>query len=212
MADSSAGLQYEAARRQFATASAEDLPGAGRSFIDISREQSATELDFQRDLAAVRRKTDEATATAKTQLTNAERQLVALESLVSPLLAVNDNLLTVDAAIARLATAEQDAAIAAAELARLDAQVGALITINSSVLTVAQAIANLEGAIGALAAAQAAKPTGGASGPAYEAVGYIGYVDRNADLAALYSSGGGMAAGRSKEEFGPLPLGALWPG
>lgn len=202
MASSSPGLQYRTAWQQFASAAPEDIATTGRSFVDVSRSTSATDLDFQRDLAAVRRKTDEASATAKTQLTNAERQLVALESLVSPLLAVNDNLLSVEEAVSRLATAEQAAAMASAEMARLDAQVGALITINSSVLSVAQAVANLEGAIGALARAEASKPTGGASGASYEAVGFSGYVDRNADLAALYASGSGMAAGRTKEEFG----------
>lgn len=202
LASGNADLQYAEASRRFASATGEAIPEAGRTFLDASRETALTDLDFQRDLAAVRRKTDEAYATAQNQLTTAERQLAALEALVAPALAANDNLLSVEAALRGLTTAEQNAAIATAELARLDAQVGALITINTSVLSVAEAIANLQGALAAVAAAEAAKPSGGASKPAYEAVGYEGYVDRNPDLAALYASGSGMAAGRTKAELG----------
>lgn len=193
--------QYGYAERQFATATNDNLIERGRAFANASQSASATDLDFQRDLAAVRRRTDEASKTATEQLTTAERQLQALDAMVAPLLAVNDNLLSVEQAIQALATAEMEAAIATEELARLDAQVGALITINTSVLTVAQAIANLEGAIASLAAAEAAKPTNN-PGSGYQAVGYEGYVDRNSDLAALYASGEGMARGRSKAEFG----------
>lgn len=193
--------QYGYAQRQFATATNDNLIERGRAFANASQSASATDLDFQRDLAALRRRTDEASKTATEQLTTAERQLQALDAMVQPLLAVNDNLLSVEEAIQGLMTAEQEAALAVEELARLDAQVGALITINSSVLSVAQAIGNLQGAIAALAAAEAAKPSG-PTGGGYEAVGFGGYVDRNADLAALYASGGGMASGRTKEEFG----------
>lgn len=193
--------QYGYAQRQFAGASNDNLIERGRAFADASQSASATDLDFQRDLAAVRRRTDEAAKTAQTQLTAAEKQLLALDNLMNPLLGANDNLLTIDEAIRGLLTAEQEAALATEELARLDAQVGALITINSSVLSVTQAVNNLQGALGALAAAQAAKPAEGAAGSGSQAVGLTGYVDKNADLAALYASGGGMAKGRTKEEF-----------
>lgn len=196
-----AGGQYGYAKRQFASATNDNLIERGRAFASASQAASATDLDFQRDLAAVRRRTDAAAKTATEQLTTAERQLMALDAMVLPLLGVNDNLLSVEAAIQGLATAQQDAALASEELARLDAQVSALITINSSVLTVAQAIANLQGAIASLATAEAAKPTG-PTGGGYEAVGFAGYIDKNADLAALYASGEGMAKGRSKEAFG----------
>lgn len=198
--DPSAG--YAFARSRFDSATNDNLIERGRAFADASMSASATELDYQRDLAAVRRRTDEAAKTAQNQLTTAERQLAALDALVEPLIGANDNLLSVDEAIRGLSTAEQDAAAATAELARLDAQVGALININTSVLTVAQAITNLQTAIAALAAAEAAKPTQNGPAGGYEAVGYAGYVDRNPDLAALYASGSGMAKGRSKEEFG----------
>ncbi len=193
--------QYGYTRRQFASATNDNFVERGRAFAEASQSASATELDFQRDLAAVRRRTDEAARTAQTQLTAAEKQLLALDNLMSPLLGANDNLMSVDEAIRGILTAEQEAALATEELARLDAQVGALITINSSVLTVAQAVNNLQGALGALAAAQAAKPAEGGAGAGSQAVGLTGYVDKNADLAALYASGGGMASGRSKEEF-----------
>lgn len=193
--------QYGYASRQFATASNDNLIERGRAFAEASQSASATDLDFQRDLAAVRRRTDEASKTAQTQLTTAERQLLALDAMVIPLLGVNDNLISVEEAIRGLTTAEQMALMATEELARLDAQVGALITINSSVLSVAQAISNLNGAISALASAQASKPSEGASGQGSQAVGLTGYVDKNADLAALYASGSGMAAGRTKEQF-----------
>lgn len=193
--------QYGYAQRQFAGASNDNLIERGRAFAEASQSASATDLDFQRDLAAVRRRTDEAAKTAQTQLSAAEQQLLALDNLMSPLLGANDNLISIDEAIRGLQTAEQQAALAVEELARLDAQVGALITINTSVMSVAQAVNNLQGALGALAAAQASKPTGGAAGAASQVVGLAGYVDKNADLAALYASGTGMAAGRTKEEF-----------
>ncbi|MDP1599023.1 phage tail length tape measure family protein [Phenylobacterium sp.] len=193
--------QYRYAQRQFASATNDNFVERGRAFAEASQSASATELDFQRDLAAVRRRTDEAAKTAQTQLTAAEKQLLALDNLMSPLLGANDNLLTIDEAIRGLLTAEQEAALAAEELVRLDAQVGALIAINSSVLSVVQAVNNLQGALGALAAAQASKPSEGASGQGSQAVGLTGYVDKNADLAALYASGSGMAAGRTKEQF-----------
>lgn len=193
--------QYGYAQRQFAGASNDNLIERGRAFAEASQSASATDLDFQRDMASVRRRTDEAAKTAQAELTAAEKQLLALDSLLNPLLGANDNLLTIDEAIRGLLTAEQEAALATEELARLDAQVGALITINSSVLTVAQAVNNLQGALGALAAAQAAKPADGATGGGSQAVGLAGYIDRNPDLAALYASGTGMAAGRTKEEL-----------
>jgi hypothetical protein len=201
VAANDAGRQYGAAQRAFASATNDNLIERGRTFVEASQAASATDLDFQRDLAAVRRRTDDAAKTAEKELSTAERQLLALDAMVAPLIGANDNLLSVDAAIRALSTAEQDAALATEELARLDAQVGALISINSSVMSVAQAISNLQSAIAALAAAEASKPAD-IVGKGYEAVGFSGYVDKNPDLAALYASGKGMAAGRSKEAFG----------
>jgi len=191
-----------AALAQFQAAGPEDAPTAGRAFLDASLASARTMLDFQRDRALVARAVDEMSASAEMQLTDAEKQLIALDKQVEGLLAANDNLLSVEQAIRNLLSAEQAAAEAQMQLAALDAQVGALINLNSSFLTVAQAISNLASATDALAAAQAAKPAEGAGGPAYEIVGAAGYVDRNADLAALFASGTGMARGRTKEEFG----------
>jgi hypothetical protein len=192
-----------AALAQFQAAAPGDAPGAGRAFLDASMASARTALDFQRDRALVARAIDDMTATAEMQLTDAEKQLAALDKQVAGLLAANDNLLSVEAAIRNLETAEQAAAVATAQLAALDAQVGALINLNAGFMSVAQAIDNLASAQQALAAAQAAKPdTSSAGGAAYEAVGFDGYVDRNADLAALYAAGTGMARGRSKTEFG----------
>lgn len=192
-----------AALAQFQAAAPGDAPGAGRAFLDASMASARTALDFQRDRALVARAIDDMTATAEMQLTDAEKQLAALDKQVAGLLAANDNLLSVEAAIRNLETAEQAAAVATAQLAALDAQVGALINLNAGFMSVAQAIDNLASAQQALAAAQAAKPdTSAGGGAAYEAVGFDGYVDRNADLAALYAAGTGMARGRSKTEFG----------
>jgi len=161
-----------------------------------------TLLDYQRDRALVARAVDDMAASAEMQLTDAEKQLAALDKQVAGLLAATDNLLSVEQAIRNLETAEQAAAVATAQLAALDAQVGALINLNAGFMSVAQAIDNLASAQAALAAAQAAKPDSVGAGAAYEAVGFDGYVDRNADLAALYAAGTGMARGRSKTEFG----------
>lgn len=193
------GQQYAATAAQFRSSTAANIPTTGSAFLEASLGASATRMDFERDLAAVRRRTEEAALTAKDQLTEAEKQLERLDAQVAGLLAANDNLISVDAAVRGLLTAEAAAAIASAELAALDTQVGALININTSVLSVGAAINNLQSAIAALATAQAAKPA--AAGPTSEIVGLTGYIDKNADLAALYASGQGMARGRTKEEF-----------
>lgn len=198
-----------AALAQFQAAGPEDAPTAGRAFLDASLASARTMLDFQRDRALVARAVDEMSASAEAQLSDAERQLMALDKQVEGLMAANDNLLSVEAAIRNLLTAEQAAAEAQMQLAALDAQVGALINLNTSFMSVAQAIGalasaqqSLADAQAALLAAQAAKPAEGAGGPAYEAVGFEGYVQKNADLAQLFASGTGMARGRSMAEFG----------
>jgi len=191
-----------AALAQFQAAGPGDAAGAGRAFLGASMDAARTLLDYQRDRALVARAVDDMAASAEMQLTDAEKQLAALDKQVAGLLAANDNLLSVEQAIRNLETAEQAAAVATAQLAALDAQVGALINLNAGFMSVAQAIDNLASAQAALAAAQAAKPDSVGAGAAYEAVGFDGYVDRNADLAALYAAGTGMARGRSKTEFG----------
>ena len=203
LAGASPGQGREAALGQFRSASAEDLPQAGRAFLDASMGSARTMAEFQRDRALVARAIDEVAAASQAQLTDAEKQLAALDKQVAGLIAANDNLLSVEQAIRNLVTAEQAAAEATAQLDALNAQVGALINLNAGFMSVAQAIDNLASAQQALAAAQAAKPSGAAgAGAAYEAVGFDGYVDRNADLASLYAAGTGMARGRSKAEFG----------
>jgi len=232
-----------AALAQFQGAAPEDAPGAGRAFLDASMASARTMLDYQRDRALVARAVDEMAASAELQLSDAERQLIALDKQVEGLLAANDNLisvtdaikalltaegaaeiaeqqyealkdqvrhllglnesvLSVDQAIDELLKAEQMAEFAEAQQLALTAQFNALMKIDNSILTWAQAVANLASATEALAAASAAKPAEGAGGAAYEAVGYEGYVQKNADLAALFASGTGMARGRSMAEFG----------
>ena len=191
-----------AALTQFQNAAPSELAGAGRTLLTASQASARNMIEFQRDRALVARAIDRAAAAGEAQLSEAERQIALLDQQVSGLIAANDNLMSVEQAIANLLTAEQAAMEAQAQLAALDAQVGALINLNSSVLSVGQAIQNLAQATAALAQANASRPDTSSMGPTYEAVGFEGYVDRNPDLASLYASGTGMARGRSKAEFG----------
>lgn len=190
------------ARGRFFSAAPEDMAGAGRTFLDASMASARTVQEYLRDRADVANAIDQAASAAEAQLSEAERQIQLLDAQVAGLLAVNDNVMSVEEAIRNLQSAEQAAAIAQAQLTALDVQVGALLKIDNSVLSVAQAIANLSAATQALADAQAAKPATTPQGPTYQIVGAEGYVDMNPDLAALYASGSGMARGRSKAEFG----------
>lgn len=190
------------AQGRFMNAAPEDLVGAGRTFIDASMASARTLTEFLRDRAAVANAIDQAASAAEAQLTEAERQIKLLEAQVSGLIAVNDNLLSVEEAIDQLLKAEEMAKIATDQQEILKAQFNALLKIDSSILSWADAVNNFAAATQALADAQAAKPDATPQGPTYEAVGWEGYVDRNSDLAALYASGSGMARGRSKVEFG----------
>lgn len=197
--------QYTAAKGQFQSVSAAamggdekalaELQSVSQAYLDASRAYYASSTGYFEDLEAVRAAVSASEQYAESQVDIADQQLMALERQVAGLIAANDNLVSVEVAIRSLLSAEQAAAQATA-------QVSALISIDNSVMTLAQALANYASATQALAEAQAAKPANDAGGPGYEAVGFEGYVQRNADLAALFASGTGMARGRSMAEFG----------
>lgn len=111
-----------------------------------------------------------AQAAAEQAKSDAANQTTLLNEQVSGLLAANDNLLSVDQAIAALNAAVTTNAVAqlAADQARSDAatqtillndQVGVLLQVNSSVVSVASAIAGLNSALSAQAAATQAAIT-----------------------------------------------------
>jgi hypothetical protein len=149
------GQGREAALGQFRNASAADAPQAGRTFLDASMGSARTMAEFQRDRALVARAIDEMVATSEAQLSDADRQLVALDKQVAGLIAANDNLLSVEAAIRLLQTAEQDAAQAQAQLSALEAQVAGLVGVSGGLLSVDQAVRNLLSAEQAAAQAEA---------------------------------------------------------
>ncbi len=113
------------------------------------------------------RENDIAQAAAEQAKADAALQIAALDKQTQGLLAANDNLKSVDQAIAEMratiatnetaqSAAAQAAADASAQLAALDANVAGLLTVNASVVSVAAAIEGLGSAIAAQAAAQAA--------------------------------------------------------
>jgi len=195
-----------AALGQFQSAAPDQLVGAGRTFLGASQDASRTLLEFMRDRAVVVRAVEEAQKTGQAQLSEADRQLEALNRQVAGIIAVNDNTIGVAEAIRQLQTAEQAAEAALADQKLLTDQFNVLMKIDASLMTWGEAVNNLASATSALAAANAnlasAQQAAASAGPGYEAVGFEGYVTKNADLAALYAQGTGMARGRSMAEFG----------
>lgn len=108
-------ISYEAARaeamRVGALAALGDeealggLPGSVEKFLEASRANAATELQYLQDLTAAKLLLQKAEATATRTASNADRQLVELQRSVSGLIQVNDSVLSVRDAIQRLQVA-----------------------------------------------------------------------------------------------------------
>lgn len=216
---------YTAAKGQFSDVSRRAALGdqeamgqfadTGRSFIEASQAYNGLSPQFFADQAAVLDATKAAEATAGRTLENARSQLDALNRMVGQFLDLNQTTGSISDAIAELQSAEAAQAQAQTELDALQAQLTALDAINGSVLSVAEATRQLGAAQDAHAAAVQAlgeairampPPVVNVNIPEqerYSAAGsYAGYVQGNPDLMALFNSGGGMARGRSMEEFG----------
>lgn len=106
---------YEALREQFLQTdrlaalgneeAAANLASVVEAFVGSSKENAATETDYQRDLALAKGSLLRAEATATRTASNAELQLAALDASVDGLLAINDSVLGVGDAITALAKA-----------------------------------------------------------------------------------------------------------
>lgn len=83
------------------------LQSAGEAFVAASRASSGTVLDFNRDLAAVRRELEGAAASADAQAGIAEQQLSALDALVAGQLEGNKAAITTAQAMVALLAAQQ---------------------------------------------------------------------------------------------------------
>lgn len=149
-----ASMRYGAARAQFMNASNDNLPDAGRTFLNASMSASATRLDYLRDLATVRIATAKAEAVAEQQLSEAELQLQELEKAVEGLINLNDATLSVEQAVSELRSAILNAGEAEAQLAVLRDQVSGLMQIDESVLSVAQAVSEMQSALASSEQAQ----------------------------------------------------------
>jgi Prophage tail length tape measure protein len=78
------------------------LPGASRSFLDASKENAGSLLEYQRDVARVARYVDAGIAAASGAVSNAERQVAALDQSVAGLISINEDVVTVRTAIDEL--------------------------------------------------------------------------------------------------------------
>lgn len=92
-------------------------------------------------------------------------------------------------------TADDQASIAEQQLDALTASVSGLIEVNQSVLTVAQAIDNLARGLAITPTAQ------NDNGPVTD---FTAYVDNHPDLLAQFNAQTGLAAGRTKEQYGQI--------
>lgn len=107
--------QYLASKAEFervsglATAGNEEalgnLQGVSQAYLDASKAYFASSAGYFADLALVRDAVTAAEASALTQVGVAEQQLQALKDLVSPLISIDESLITVAQAIVALNTA-----------------------------------------------------------------------------------------------------------
>jgi phage-related minor tail protein len=91
------------------------LQGAGDAFLDASKATARTQLDYNRDLAAVRREVTDATALAQNQVDVAQASLDQLTSVVGRLIELNGSVLAIPIAIAGVQSAMVQLAAATAQ-------------------------------------------------------------------------------------------------
>lgn len=75
------------------------LPGVGRDFLGASRNRSGTLLQYQRDVALVARYAGTAEQAARGMVSEAQKQLDALDRQVGKLIEINESVLSVEQAI-----------------------------------------------------------------------------------------------------------------
>lgn len=197
------------------------LQSVSEGFLNASKSNARTLLDYQRDVAAVRAALKTAEAAAGTQVDTAQAQLDALNESVNGLLKVNESVLSVRDAIFGLAGAQ--ASQAQAQLAVDSAQAAAMSALAQAQAAAAawsgqQAQQQSQAQAAALAAAQAAvsvaqqKQTEAAAEvtrventkpPGY--TDWTSYLSHYSDVANAYATDpNGRISGRTPEEWARL--------
>lgn len=98
--------KYNEARRQLETAGPDKIQGAIQTFLESSQRYNASSAPYAKDEAYARSLLDASISGAEHQQTDAERQLTALQTMVSGLLTVNQTEVSVHDAITALLLAQ----------------------------------------------------------------------------------------------------------
>lgn len=120
------------------------LAGAGQSFLDVSRAQASSLVQYQRDVAMVARSVDTAIGAADDAVDYAQLQLDALKSIVGGYIDLNENVLTVAQAIQQLREAEAEVVVPATVEPIVNAQETQTQAIKDSNQRLEQRIGDLE--------------------------------------------------------------------
>lgn len=139
--------QYDQTRKEFERLIAlppgdlerlEKLEEVGDRFLDASRANSRTGLDYNRDLQAVRRATEASKAAAESQVSQAQAQLNALNAIAASNGLINNSVLSVGNAVTQLGVAQATYA---------QAQITATETLGAALVAQGQAQAELSAQI-----------------------------------------------------------------
>jgi hypothetical protein len=87
-----------------------DLPGVGKSFLDVAKDRAGSLQQYQRDVALVARYVDQGIAASDGQASMAQKQLDTMTAQVGKLIDINASVLSVKDAILRAEQAAQAAA------------------------------------------------------------------------------------------------------
>jgi hypothetical protein len=186
----SPGPQYDVLSREFERLAAlppgdlerlENLQRVSELFLAASKENASTGSQYNRDLQAVRRATEASQLEVERQVTEAEKQLEALNTLAAGLGIVNGSVVSVEVGIQNLAAAT--ASYAAAQQAATSALTTQLAVQAAAQAQMASDIAAAQAAAqAALAAAQA-----NAAQQATKSFDPAGYLSKNPDVAAEFA-------------------------
>lgn len=106
--------KYAEAKRQFETATPENLQAASTAFLEASKAFNASGVDYNRDLVMVQAALDNAAVSAASQISVAQQQLTALDASVAGLVDIKDAVLSVRDALAAYRSAATAPAITSA--------------------------------------------------------------------------------------------------
>ena len=126
------------------TAAMGGLAGSGSAFLEASKAQASSLVQYQRDVAFVARSVDTAIGAADAAVDYAQLQLTALERLVGGYIDLNENTLSVAQAIAQLQEAQADEVVPATVTPIVDAQEQQTQAIRDTNARLEQRIMDLE--------------------------------------------------------------------